>query len=187
MTRFAGAAAANRRAGGRLRREPRRSGPVFPDVTPEQLRESLGGPLPDDPVEPARRWSTSSRQRAEPGVVATGQRALLRLRDRRRAAGGARRRLAHLDLGPERRPLRRRRRRRSVVEQVARRLARRAARPAGATSSIGFVTGTPDGARDRARGRARTTCSTRSGWDVERDGLPGAPRDPRRSSARSGT
>ena len=29
--------------------------PVFPDVTPEQLREALGGPLPDDPVEPRRR------------------------------------------------------------------------------------------------------------------------------------
>jgi len=26
--------------------------PVFPDVTPEQLREALGGQLPESPVEP---------------------------------------------------------------------------------------------------------------------------------------
>ena len=34
--------------------------PVFPDVTPEQLREALGGPLPDEPLSSRSRWSRSS-------------------------------------------------------------------------------------------------------------------------------
>ena len=56
--------------------------------------------------------------------------ALLRLRDRRHAARGARRRLAGVGLGPERRHLRRSRPRPSVVEEVAGALAARAVRPA---------------------------------------------------------
>ena len=45
--------------------------PVFPDVTPEQLRESLGGPLPDEPVEPQQVIDELAAA-AEPGVVALG-------------------------------------------------------------------------------------------------------------------
>ena len=45
--------------------------PVFPDVTPEQLREALGGPLPDDPVEPEQVIDELVAA-AEPGVVALG-------------------------------------------------------------------------------------------------------------------
>jgi glutamate/tyrosine decarboxylase-like PLP-dependent enzyme len=45
--------------------------PVFPQVTPEELREALGGPLPEDPVD-ADRVLTDLVERAEPGVVAEG-------------------------------------------------------------------------------------------------------------------
>src|SRR6059058_3821823 len=43
--------------------------PVFPDVTPEQLREALGGPLPEEPL-PAEQ--VVDELAAEPGVVALG-------------------------------------------------------------------------------------------------------------------
>jgi glutamate/tyrosine decarboxylase-like PLP-dependent enzyme len=45
--------------------------PVFPRVTPEELREALGGPLPEDPVEPERVMRDLVAA-AEPGVVAEG-------------------------------------------------------------------------------------------------------------------
>ena len=45
--------------------------PVFPDVTPEQLREALGGPLPEEPLDPAQ-VVVELAEHAEPGVVATG-------------------------------------------------------------------------------------------------------------------
>ncbi|HUK94669.1 MAG TPA: pyridoxal-dependent decarboxylase [Gaiellaceae bacterium] len=43
--------------------------PVFPDVTPDQLREALGGPLPDEPLDPEQ-VVTELAAAAEPGVVA---------------------------------------------------------------------------------------------------------------------
>ena len=45
--------------------------PVFPDVTPEQLREALGGPLPDEPLPPEQVVDELAAA-AEPGVVALG-------------------------------------------------------------------------------------------------------------------
>ena len=45
--------------------------PVFPQVTPEQLREALGGPLPDEPL-PAEQVVEELVAGAEPGVVALG-------------------------------------------------------------------------------------------------------------------
>src|SRR5215210_9283609 len=45
--------------------------PVFPRVSPEDLREALGGPLPDDPVD-AQRVVEELAAAAEPGVVALG-------------------------------------------------------------------------------------------------------------------
>ena len=45
--------------------------PVFPDVTPEQLREALGGPLPDEPL-PPEQVVDELVSAAEPGVVALG-------------------------------------------------------------------------------------------------------------------
>ena len=44
---------------------------VFPDVTPEELRAALGGPLPEQPVDP-REVVTDLAAAAEPGVVALG-------------------------------------------------------------------------------------------------------------------
>ena len=39
--------------------------PVFPDVTPEELREALGGPLPEEPLDPrAGREGARGRGRA---------------------------------------------------------------------------------------------------------------------------
>jgi glutamate/tyrosine decarboxylase-like PLP-dependent enzyme len=45
--------------------------PVFPAVTPEQLREALGGPLPEGPAEPDQVIEELVAA-AEPGVVALG-------------------------------------------------------------------------------------------------------------------
>src|SRR5881398_729118 len=45
--------------------------PVFPDVTPEELREALGGPLPDEPLDPGQVVDELVAA-AEPGVVALG-------------------------------------------------------------------------------------------------------------------
>ena len=46
--------------------------PVFPDVTPEELRESLGGPLPEEPVGARAVVDRACVRGAEPGVVAMG-------------------------------------------------------------------------------------------------------------------
>ena len=45
--------------------------PVFPRITPEQLREALGGPLPEEPLDPERVIEELAAA-AEPGVVALG-------------------------------------------------------------------------------------------------------------------
>ncbi len=45
--------------------------PVFPDVTPEQLRDALGGPLPEEPLDSAQVVRELSAA-AEPGTVAMG-------------------------------------------------------------------------------------------------------------------
>jgi glutamate/tyrosine decarboxylase-like PLP-dependent enzyme len=45
--------------------------PVFPRVEPEELREALGGPLPEEPLEPARVVEELAAA-AEQGVVAEG-------------------------------------------------------------------------------------------------------------------
>ena len=68
--------------------------------------DGLRGPLPAARRGPAR-GAGGARRGAEPGLVGVGRAALLRLRQRRRPAGGAGRRLAGLGLGPERRPARR--------------------------------------------------------------------------------
>ena len=70
-------------------------------ATPDELRAALGGPLPEAGVPPravVERLAAARR----PGLVAIAGPALLRLRHRRRAAGRARRRLAHRGVGPER-------------------------------------------------------------------------------------
>ena len=62
----------------------------------------------------------------------------------------------------------------SVVEQVAPRVARRAARAPCGSSSIGYVTGAQM-AHVTGLAAARFHVLSAAGWDVDRDGLTGAP------------
>ncbi len=147
--------------------------PVFPRASYAELRETIASPLPEEPSDP-RHVIEALAAAVDPGLVAEGGGPLLRLRDRRRRARVARRGLAHLRLGPERGPLRRRPGGRGG-RGGGRRLAARAARPAeqtprSASSPAGRWRTSPRSPRPG------TTCSRNAGWDVERDGLNGAPR-----------
>jgi glutamate/tyrosine decarboxylase-like PLP-dependent enzyme len=145
--------------------------PVFPPVTPEALREALGGPLPEDPVD-ADRVLTDLVERAEPGVVAEGSGRYFGF-----VIGGALPAALAADwltsawdqnagiypIGPSA----------SVVEQVARDwLLELLALPGEA--SVGFVTGTQL-AHVTGLAAARWHVLDDVGWDVGREGLTGAP------------
>ena len=80
--------------------------PVFPRTTRRRCGRRSAGRCPRSPTDPPRWWTSSPRRPSR--ARRDAERPLLRLRDRRRGARGARGRLAHLRLGPERRPLRRR-------------------------------------------------------------------------------
>ncbi|HZE29348.1 MAG TPA: aminotransferase class V-fold PLP-dependent enzyme [Gaiellaceae bacterium] len=146
--------------------------PVFPDVTPEQLREALGGPLPQDPVEPEQVVDELVAA-AEPGVVAMGSGRYFGF-----VIGGALPAALAADWltsawdqnaglyvgGPSA----------SVVEQVTREwLVDLLGLPA--DSSIGFVTGTQM-AHVTGLAAARWHVLDAVGWDVGAKGLTGAPR-----------
>ena len=145
--------------------------PVLPTVTRRGAARALGGrcrtgrPTAREGGRGARR-RRSSRGRRDP------ERSVLRLRHRRRAAGGARGGLADLGLGPERRPLRRR-----PLGLGGRgggaRVARRAARPA--RGRVGRLRDRRQMAHVTALAAARYQVLHAVGWDVERDGLFGAP------------
>ena len=100
--------------------------------------------------------------------------ALLRLRHRRRAAGRAGRELAGRRVGPERRPAIVDSPAAAALEEVALELAARPARPAAGTRGRASSP-----ARrwptSRALAAARHAVLARAGWDVEADGLFGAP------------
>jgi glutamate/tyrosine decarboxylase-like PLP-dependent enzyme len=146
--------------------------PVFPAVSPEQLREALGGPLPEEPLDPER-VLTDLAAGAEPGVVAMGSGRYFGF-----VIGGALPAALAADWltsawdqnaglyvgGPSA----------SVVEQVTREwLVELLGLPADA--SIGFVTGTQM-AHVTGLAAARFHVLDAAGWDVGRDGLAGAPR-----------
>jgi glutamate/tyrosine decarboxylase-like PLP-dependent enzyme len=146
--------------------------PVFPDVTPEQLREALGGPLPDGPAA-AREVVTELAAAAEPGVVAMGSGRYFGF-----VTGGALPAALAADwltsawdqnaclyvAGPSA----------SIVEQVTREwIVELLGLPEDA--SIGFVTGTQM-AHVTGLAAARFHVLDQVGWDVGRDGLPGGPR-----------
>ena len=99
--------------------------------------------------------------------------ALLRLRHRRRAAGDGRRGMARRGLGSARQPLRACRPPAAVVEEVAAAwlIDLLGLPPA---CSVGFVTGCHM-ANFTALAAARHELLRRAGWDVEADGLQGAP------------
>jgi glutamate/tyrosine decarboxylase-like PLP-dependent enzyme len=146
--------------------------PVFPDVTPEQLRAALGGPLPDDPL-PAEQVVEELVAGAEPGVVAMGSGRYFGFV----IGGGLPAALAADWLtsawdqnaglyvgGPSA----------SVVEQITRDWLLELFGLPG-ESSIGFVTGTQV-AHVTGLAAARWHVLDAVGWDVGRDGLTGAPR-----------
>jgi glutamate/tyrosine decarboxylase-like PLP-dependent enzyme len=146
--------------------------PVFPDVTPEQLRAALGGPLPDGPL-PAEQVVEELAAGAEPGVVAIGSGRYFGFV----IGGGLPAALAADWLtsawdqnaglyvaGPSA----------SVVEQITRDWLLELLGLPG-ESSIGFVTGTQV-AHVTGLAAARWHVLDAVGWDVGRDGLTGAPR-----------
>jgi len=146
--------------------------PVFPDVTPEQLRAALGGPLPDDPL-PAEQVVEELVAGAEPGVVAMGSGRYFGFV----IGGGLPAALAADWLtsawdqnaglyvgGPSA----------SVVEQITRDWLLELLGLPG-ESSIGFVTGAQV-AHVTGLAAARWHVLDAVGWDVGREGLTGAPR-----------
>jgi glutamate/tyrosine decarboxylase-like PLP-dependent enzyme len=146
--------------------------PVFPDVTPEQLRAALGGPLPDGPL-PAEQVVEELAARVESGVVAMGSGRYFGF-----VIGGALPAALAADwltsawdqnaglyvAGPSA----------SVVEQITRDWLLELLGLPG-ESSIGFVTGTQV-AHVTGLAAARWHVLDAVGWDVGRDGLTGAPR-----------
>jgi glutamate/tyrosine decarboxylase-like PLP-dependent enzyme len=146
--------------------------PVFPDVSPEELRARLGGPLPDGPVA-ARQVITELAAAAESGVVAMGSGRYFGF-----VIGGALPASLAADWltstwdqnaglyvgGPSA----------SIVEQVTREwIVDLLGLPEDA--SLGFVTGTQMAhVTGLAAGRFHVLNAV--GWDVGRDGLQGAPR-----------
>jgi glutamate/tyrosine decarboxylase-like PLP-dependent enzyme len=145
--------------------------PVFPQVTPEELRAALGGPLPEEPVDPEQVLEDLAAG-AEPGVVAMGSGRYFGF-----VIGGALPAALAADWltsawdqnaglyvgGPSA----------SVVEQVTREwLVELLGLPAEA--SIGFVTGTQM-AHVTGLAAARFHVLDAVGWDVGADGLTGAP------------
>ena len=145
--------------------------PVFPQVTPEELRAALGGPLPEEPVDPEQVVEDLAAG-AEPGVVAMGSGRYFGF-----VIGGALPAALAADWltsawdqnaglyvgGPSA----------SVVEQVTREwLVELLGLPAEA--SIGFVTGTQM-AHVTGLAAARFHVLDAAGWDVGADGLTGAP------------
>ncbi len=146
--------------------------PVFPEVTPEQLRAALGGRLPEDPL-PADQVVEELVAGAEPGVVALGSGRYFGFV----IGGGLPAALAADWLtsawdqnaglyvaGPSA----------SVVEQITRDWLLELLGLPG-ESSIGFVTGTQV-AHVTGLAAARWHVLDAVGWDVGRDGLTGAPR-----------
>jgi glutamate/tyrosine decarboxylase-like PLP-dependent enzyme len=145
---------------------------VFPDVTPEDLRVALGGPLPDQPVD-AGQVVTELAAAVEPGLVAMGSGRYFGF-----VIGGALPAALAADwltsawdqnaglyvAGPSA----------SIVEQVTREwIVDLLGLPEDA--SIGFVTGTQM-AHVTGLAAARFHVLDQVGWDVGRDGLQGAPR-----------
>jgi glutamate/tyrosine decarboxylase-like PLP-dependent enzyme len=146
--------------------------PVFPHVSADELRASLGGPLPETPTDPQDVVEALAKA-ADPGLVAMGSGRYFGF-----VIGGALPAAVAADWltsawdqnaglyagGPSA----------SVVEQVVRDwVCDVLGLPA--HSSIGFVTSTQMGSVT-ALAAARFRVLERAGWDVGRNGLSGGPR-----------
>jgi glutamate/tyrosine decarboxylase-like PLP-dependent enzyme len=146
--------------------------PVWATTTLAELRAALGGPLPSDPVDPSHVIDALA-QSAEPGLVTTsGPRyfgfvtggALPATLAAEWLAAAWDQNAGLFVMSPAG----------AVVEEVAGRwLLELFGLPAGA--SVGFVTGCGM-ANATALAAARHELLRRTGWDVEADGLQGAPR-----------
>ena len=142
----------------------------------EDTVAALDEPLPaqgEDPVAVIERLAAV----AGPATVASPGAALLRVRHRRGAARRAGGRLAHVGVGSERL---------HPHELAGRRRDRGRHRALGAGGARACLPMPPSGSRPARRWRTSpaspppvTPCSRRAGWDVEADGLIGAPADPR--------
>jgi glutamate/tyrosine decarboxylase-like PLP-dependent enzyme len=152
--------------------ESRADRAVWPTATLDQLRAALGGELPADPIDPSDVIDALARA-ADPGIVATTGPRYFGF-----VTGGALPATVAAEwltavwdqpaslyvLSPAA----------AVVEEVAARwLLDLLGLPAGA--SVGFVTGCHM-ANFTALAAARHELLRRAGWDVEADGLQGAPR-----------
>ena len=149
--------------------------PVPPTVPLDELRRRFGGPAAGGRPGPGRRGRGAGSQRRGRPRRQRGT-ALLRVRDRRGRAGGAGRRLADQRLGPERR---------AVRDRPGRRRRRGDRRARGSRSCSGCPPASASGSRPARRWRRSpgspphgTPCSRGPGWDVERQGLFGAPEIP---------
>ena len=145
--------------------------PVYPRTSPDELREALGGPLPEEPLDPAEVVGELA-EAAEPGVVAIGSGRYFGF-----VIGGALPAALAADWltsawdqnaglyvgGPSA----------SVVEQVTRDWLLDLLGLPG-ESSIGFVTGTQM-AHVTGLAAARFHVLDGVGWDVNHEGLTGAP------------
>jgi glutamate/tyrosine decarboxylase-like PLP-dependent enzyme len=146
--------------------------PVFPQVSADELRASLGGPLPETPTDPQEVVEELAKA-ADPGLVAMGSGRYFGF-----VIGGALPAALGADWlastwdqnaglyagGPSA----------SVVEQVVRDwVCDVLGLPA--HSSIGFVTSTQMGSVT-GLAAARFRVLERAGWDVGRDGLSGGPK-----------
>ena len=146
--------------------------PVFPQVSADELRQALGGPLPEAPTDPEEVVEALAKA-ADPGLVAMGSGRYFGF-----VIGGGLPAAIAADWlastwdqnaglyvgGPSA----------SVVEQIVRDwVCDLLGLPA--HSSIGFVTSTQMGSVT-ALAAARFRVLEQVGWDVGRDGLSGAPR-----------
>ena len=172
---------AARRAAEYLASLPER--PVAPTAEAVRRLSALDVPLQDEARDPQQRARRARRAR-DAGDDGDGRAALLRLRDRRVAAGGARGELARRRVGSERRHLLRHARGRAPRSRScsAGSTTCSACRPEPrALSSTGATM-----ANFTSLAAARHAVLERAGWNVEADGLFGAPpgdRDRRRGSA----
>src|SRR5437773_9278003 len=149
----------------------RESRPVFPTVSLDDLRAALGGPLPDDPIDPAAVVDGLARA-AEPGLVTTtGPRYFGFVTGGALPATVAAEWLtAAWDQNPGlyvMSPAG------AVVEEIAGAWLLELLRLP-ASASVGFVTGCHM-ANFTALAAARHEMLRRAGWDVEADGLNGSP------------
>ena len=148
--------------------------PVYPDVSADELRDRRSaGPLPDGPTDP-RVVADATCGGCEPRARCDPRRPVLRLRDRRLGSRRRSRRTGSRRHGTRTPGCTSAARRRSSPRTSPRGWLKELLRiPAGA--SYAFVTGGQI-ANFTALASARHHVLERAGWDVERDGLTGAPR-----------